>query len=93
MKIVIAPDSFKGSASSSDIATWIETGIHSVIPDCETHKIAIGDGGEGSLDAVLHAGFTAHEVEVLGPVGNLIAAEIAIKGDTCLLYTSDAADE
>ena len=55
MKIVIAPDSFKGSASSRDIGTWIESGIHSVIPDCETVKIAIGDGGEGSLDAVLQA--------------------------------------
>ena len=48
MKIVIAPDSFKGSASSRDIATWIESGIHSVIPDCETVRIAIGDGEEGS---------------------------------------------
>ena len=46
MKIVIAPDSFKGSASSRDIATWIEAGIHSIIPTCEIVKIAIGDGGE-----------------------------------------------
>ena len=90
MKIVIAPDSFKGSASSRDIATWIERGIHSVIPDCETHKIAIGDGGEGSLDAVLHAGFNAHEVEVLGPVGNPVTAQIAIKGDTAFIEMAQA---
>ncbi|MEY4291483.1 MAG: hypothetical protein RL130_1425, partial [Actinomycetota bacterium] len=36
MKIVIAPDSFKGSASSIEIAEWIEKGILSVIPNCET---------------------------------------------------------
>jgi glycerate kinase len=90
MKIVIAPDSFKGSASSSDIARWIETGIHSVIPNCETHKIAIGDGGEGSLDAVLQAGFNAHEEEVLGPVGNPITAQIAIKGDTAFIEMAQA---
>jgi glycerate kinase len=90
MKIVIAPDSFKGSASSSDIARWIETGIHSVIPNCETHKIAIGDGGEGSLDAVLAAGFAAHSVEVLGPLGNVVAAEIAIKGDTAFIEMAQA---
>lgn len=90
MKIVIAPDSFKGSASSSDIATWIESGIHSVIPDCETIKIAIGDGGEGSLDAVLHAGFTAHSVEVSGPLGNPITAHIAIKGDTAFIEMAQA---
>jgi len=90
MKIVIAPDSYKGSASSSDIATWIESGIHSVIPDCETIKIAIGDGGEGSLDAVLQAGFTAHSVEVSGPLGNPVSALIAIKGDTALIEMAQA---
>ena len=41
MKIVIAPDSFKGSATSSEIASWIAAGIHSVIPTCEIIKIAI----------------------------------------------------
>ncbi|CAN2187404.1 COG1929 Glycerate kinase [Candidatus Nanopelagicaceae bacterium] len=90
MKIVIAPDSFKGSASSRDIAQWIESGIHSVIPDCETVKIAIGDGGEGSLDAVLSAGFSAHEVEVLGPVGNPVTAQIAIKGETAFIEMAQA---
>ena len=90
MKIVIAPDSFKGSASSSDIATWIESGILSVIPDCETIKIAIGDGGEGSLDAVLQAGFTAHSVEVSGPLGNPVSALIAIKGDTAFIEMAQA---
>jgi glycerate kinase len=90
MKIVIAPDSFKGSAASSDIATWIETGIHSVIPDCETVKIPIGDGGEGSLDAVLGAGFTAIKCEVLGPVGNRVSAQIAINGDTAFIEMAQA---
>lgn len=90
MKIVIAPDSFKGSASSTDIGTWIESGIHSVIPDCETVKIAIGDGGEGSLDAVLGAGFTAIECEVLGPVGNRVTAQISINGDTAFIEMAQA---
>ena len=79
MKIVIAPDSFKGSASSSEIATWIEAGIHSVIPTCEIVKIAIGDGGEGSLDAIVDSGFTAFTCEVSGPLSNPVSAQIAIK--------------
>ena len=90
MKIVIAPDSFKGSASSSDIATWIEAGIHSVIPTCEIVKIAIGDGGEGSLDAILDAGFTAFTCEVLGPLGNPVSPQIAIKGDTAFIEMAQA---
>lgn len=90
MKIVIAPDSFKGSASSTEISRWIETGIHSVIPDCETVKIAIGDGGEGSLDAVLSAGFTAIKCDVLGPVGNPVTAQIAISGNTAFIEMAQA---
>ena len=90
MKIVIAPDSFKGSASSIDVATWIEAGIHSVIPDCETVKIAIGDGGEGSLDAVIAAGFTPIACEVSGPVGNHVEAHIALKGDTAFIEMAQA---
>ena len=90
MKIVIAPDSFKGSASSIDIATWIENGIHSVIPDCETVKIAIGDGGEGSLDAVLNAGFTAHFYEVTGPGGNTVTARIGLKDKTAFIEMAQA---
>lgn len=90
MKIVIAPDSFKGSASSSEIAQWIESGIHSVIPDCETVKIAIGDGGEGSLDAVLLAGFNSHPVEVSGPVGNPVTAHFAMRGETAFIEMAQA---
>ena len=90
MKIVIAPDSFKGSASSPEIAEWIEIGIHSVIPDCETVKVAIGDGGEGSLDAILSAGFSAHTYEVTGPLGNPVTAMIAIKGKTAFIEMAQA---
>jgi glycerate kinase len=90
MKIVIAPDSFKGSASSQEIAQWIESGIHAVIPDCETVKISIGDGGEGSLAAVLSAGFTSHRCEVLGPHGNPVKAEFGIKDQTAFIEMAQA---
>lgn len=90
MKIVIAPDSFKGSATSREISQWIENGIHSIIPDCETVKIAIGDGGEGSLDAVLNAGFTGHSAKVSGPLGNPVNACFAMKGETAFIEMAQA---
>ena len=90
MKIVIAPDSFKGSASSHEIAQWIESGIHAVIPDCETVKIAIGDGGEGSLAAVLTAGFKPYQCEVVGPLRNLVIAEFGIKDKTAFIEMAQA---
>ena len=90
MKIVIAPDSFKGSATSREISQWIENGIHSIIPDCETVKISIGDGGEGSLDAVLSAGFTEHSAAVSGPLGNPVNACFAMKGETAFIEMAQA---
>lgn len=90
MKIVIAPDSFKGSASSIEIANWIENGIHSVIPNCETVKIAIGDGGEGTLDAAILAGFTPYEMKVQGPTNKTVQAKFGIRGTTALIEMAQA---
>lgn len=51
-RIVIAPDSFKGSISSSDAAHAIAQGWLSVRPSDEVIEIPFADGGEGSLDAI-----------------------------------------
>ena len=54
-KIVIAPDSFKGSLTSIEVADAIEEGIKKVIPNCETIKTPIADGGEGTMDTLVNA--------------------------------------
>jgi glycerate 2-kinase len=53
MKIVLAPDSFKGSLSSEQVCVAIETGIRRVLPNAEIVHRPMADGGEGTLDAVL----------------------------------------
>lgn len=52
-KIVIAPDSFKGTMSSIEVCDIIEKGIKNIRPDVETVKIPIADGGEGTVEAFL----------------------------------------
>lgn len=70
MKIVIASDSFKGSNSSLAVAGRIETGIRKVYPDAEVVKIAIADGGEGTVEAmVAGAGGRIVPARVVGPLG------------------------
>ena len=54
-KIIITPDSFKGSLTSMEVANAIEEGIKNVIPNCETGKIPIADGGEGTMDTLVNA--------------------------------------
>lgn len=73
MKILIAPDSFKGSLSALEVADNIEKGILKVDKDIEIIKVPMADGGEGTLQSLVdsHAGEII-EKEVTGPLGNKI---------------------
>lgn len=69
-KIVIAPDSFKGTMSSIEICDYIGAVINRYLPEAEVVKIPIADGGEGTVDAYLAGvGGTRRSVRVTGPMG------------------------
>lgn len=55
MNILIASDSYKGSLSSLEVGNTIKQGILSVIPDCNIAVLPIGDGGEGTVVALVDA--------------------------------------
>lgn len=55
MKIVVACDSYKGCLSSLEVAKHIQNGIQKACADAEVFQYAIGDGGEGSVEAFFHA--------------------------------------
>lgn len=48
IRVIVAPDSFKGTASAADAAEWIAEGIQSVIIDCDIEHMPMADGGEGT---------------------------------------------
>lgn len=52
MKVVIAPDSFKGSLDAIAVAEAMAQGVRAAIPDAEIRLCPMADGGEGTLDAV-----------------------------------------
>lgn len=52
MKVLIAPDSFKGTAAAPDVAARIGAGWRSVRPDDELRELPMADGGEGTLDVL-----------------------------------------
>ena len=54
-KIIIAPDSFKGSLTSIEVANAIEEGIKNLITNCEIVKLPIADGGDGTMDTLVSA--------------------------------------
>ncbi|MFI7494913.1 glycerate kinase [Kocuria sp. M4R2S49] len=85
MRIVVAPDKFKGSLEAPDVAAALEVGFRSVDPSIEVLRLPVADGGEGTLEAALGAGFTAWPVTVTGPVGQLVEAEFALRDRTAVV--------
>lgn len=69
-KIVLAPDSFKGTLSSRQVCEEIATAAGRVFPGCQVKSVPVADGGEGSVEAFLAAmGGERKELAVQGPFG------------------------
>src|SRR5260370_16745730 len=75
MKVIVAPNSFKGSLSAAEAAAAIARGVRAAIPDAEVIEIPVADGGEGTVDALVSSRKgTYREVEVEGPLGDPVRA-------------------
>ena len=73
MKIIIAPDSFKESLSSQDVASEIEAGFRDIFPHAEYLKLPIADGGEGTVVALVAAtDGDLINLTVTGPLGDQV---------------------
>jgi glycerate kinase len=82
MKIVVAPDSFKGSLTAIEVSVAIEQGIREVFPEAEVIKIPMADGGEGTVQCLVNAtGGKILEEKVIGPLGDEVLAFYGILGD------------
>lgn len=82
MKVVIAPDSYKGCLSALEVAKAMERGVLSVFPTAEVRKIPIADGGEGTVAALVTAtDGQLRQAEVTDPLGNKISAHWGVLGD------------
>ena len=82
MRIIIAPDSFKGSLTALAAAQAMERGVLEVFPDAEIFKVPIADGGEGTVEALVAAtSGTIRHLRVQGPLQDPVEAFWGILGD------------
>ena len=89
-RVLVAPDKFKGSLTASEVAEAVRRGLVSGSPD--VHQIAclpVADGGDGTLAAVVAAGFERVAVEATGPVGDLVTTAWARRGGTAVVEMAD----
>lgn len=90
MKIVIAPDSFKESLTAEEVAEAIKRGFQQSIADVECLLCPVGDGGEGTVDAIQHSlALEEKWVKVTGPFGQKEAMRYFQKGQQALFEVAD----
>ncbi len=94
VRILIAPDKFKGSLTAADACDAIARGIRQVVPDAELDLCPLSDGGEGFVDTVARAS-GARQVtrRVTGPLSEMrVDATFAISADgsTAIIEMSSA---
>jgi glycerate kinase len=82
MKIVVAPDSFKGSLTAVEVSDAIGQGVREIFPEAEIVKIPMADGGDGTVQCLVNdTGGEILRKKVIGPLGDEVLASYGILGD------------
>lgn len=85
-KIVFASDSFKGSLSAEQTAELLKRAVGEVLPGCATVSVPLADGGEGTVQTVIHAlGGRLVTCQAKGPLGEPVDAVYGILDNHCAI--------
>lgn len=92
MKIVVCPDSFKGTLSASEAALAMREGIREVMPEAEVIMLPLGDGGEGTANVLTINEKNAERVEcaTVDALHRPIKASYFIKGNMAVIESAAA---
>ena len=90
MRVVVAPDKFKGSIDAAAAAAALASGVRDVIPAAVCVLVPMADGGDGTVDAFLASGATPRTVRVTGPLGVPVDATYARDGAVAIVEMAAA---
>ncbi len=94
MRIVIAPNAYKGSLSAKEAAEAMAEAVRTLIPSAVIDLVPIADGGDGTVDALVSAaGGSLKRLRVRGPLGDLVEADYGLidSGSTAVIEMARAA--
>lgn len=80
MRIVVAADKFSGSLTQAEVAAAVTAGVHDVDPTAQVDVVPVADGGDGTVDAFVAAGWERVVVTAAGPTGEPGPASYARRG-------------
>ncbi|MGR6964010.1 glycerate kinase [Geodermatophilus sp. URMC 61] len=89
MRVVVAPDKFKGSLSAPEVAAHLAAGLTRAAPRTEVVQVPVADGGDGTLDAAVSAGYRRVPVSAQGPTGEPVATAYAERNGTAVVEMAD----
>jgi glycerate kinase len=90
MRVLVAPDKFRGTLSASQAAAAIRRGWSRVRPGDELRLVPLADGGEGTLEAIVGSDGELVPHAVTGPRGDPVTAPFGIAGDTAVVELARA---
>ncbi|MFF4488909.1 glycerate kinase [Streptomyces sp. NPDC001544] len=88
--VLVAADKFKGSLTAVQVAARVTAGLRRVVPGLRVEALPVADGGDGTVDAAVAAGFERREVRVAGPLGQEVTAAFALRGGTAVVEMAEA---
>ncbi|WP_410632509.1 glycerate kinase [Amycolatopsis sp. cmx-4-83] len=90
MKVLVAPDKFKGSLTAAEVASAVAAGLADGHPSVTVETLPVADGGDGTVDAAVAAGYERVRVPARGPTGAPLTASYAVRGDTAVVELAEA---
>jgi glycerate kinase len=89
-RVVVAADKFKGSLTAAEVAARLAAGLARAGFDGEVVSVPVADGGDGTVDAAVAAGYERVPVPVSGPTGLPVSAAYALRGDIAVIEAAQA---
>jgi glycerate kinase len=90
VKVLVAPDKFKGSLTAAEVASAVAAGLADVHPASDVRTLPVADGGDGTVEAAVAAGYRRVRVPARGPTGAPLTASYAVRGDTAVVELAEA---
>jgi glycerate 2-kinase len=79
MRVLIAPDKFKGTLDAAEVAGALAAGWRRADQDAEIQDVPVADGGDGTLEALVAGlGGEVHRTTVTGPLGEEVEAAFGL---------------
>jgi glycerate 2-kinase len=89
MRVVVAPDKFKGSLTAAQVAARVAAGLARAAPGAEVVEVPVADGGDGTLEAAVEAGYRRVPVRAEGPTGEPVETAYAERDGVAVVELAD----